>query len=326
MQAIIQNQYGKSDVLQYATVAAPEINKQQVLVQVQAASINPRDWLIRSGKYQMQFAVPKLPLVLGSDACGKIIKVGSLVKGFTIGQEVMLMKNPKDGLACYAEQVAVNASSIALKPSNISFEQGAAVPLCALTAWQALNDKAKVRQGQRVLIVGGSGGVGTFAIQVAKALGAQVDTVCGPTSVELMKALGAQEIFDYKKENFMSQLASYDVVFDTIGRHGFGPYLKVLNDSGTYVSTIPNPQNLIAAIKTSLKSCVVKSTQKISMVLVKSKGKDLQKISQLIEEGKITPVIDSVFPLQEAAKAHDHSRSFRAKGKIILSMANEAVQ
>jgi NADPH:quinone reductase-like Zn-dependent oxidoreductase len=320
MKAIIQTQYGKSDVLQYATLPTPEMSHKQVLVQVQAASINPRDWLIRSGKYQMQFAVPKFPLVLGSDACGKIIKVGRDVKKFKIGQEVMVMKNPKDGLACYAEQVVVNESSIALKPKNISFEQGAAVPLCALTAWQALNNKVGLKAGQKVLIVGGSGGVGTFAIQIAKALGAQVDAVCGPSSIKLMKDLGSQEVFDYKQDNFMARLNGYDVVFDTIGRHGFSPYMKTLNKGGQYVSTIPSPQNLVAAIKTRLQSILSPSIKRVSMVLVQSTGSELQQISNLIEDGKITPVIDSVFPLKDAHKAHDHSRSFRAKGKIILSM------
>lgn len=320
MQAIVQTQYGKSDVLKLNTMPTPKMDNQQVLVQVHAASINPRDWLIRGGKYQMQFAVPKLPLVLGSDACGKIIKVGRDVKNFKIGQEVMVMKNPRDGLGCYAEQVVVNEKSIALKPSNITFEQGAAVPLCALTAWQALKNKANLTAGKKVLIVGGSGGVGTFSIQIAKALGAEVDAVCGPTSIALMKELGAQKVFDYKKDNFLSELKSYDVVFDTIGRHGFGPYMKALVNGGTYVSTIPSPQNLIAGIKTSIKSFFVKSTKKVSMVLVQSNGKDLQEIASLIEKGKVIPVIDSVFPLRDASKAHDHSRSFRAKGKIILSM------
>ena len=323
MKAIIQTQYGKSDVLKYNTLPTPDMNSQQVLVQVQAASINPRDWLIRSGKYQMQFAVPKFPLILGSDACGKIIQVGREVKNFKIGQEVMLMKNPRDGLGCYAQQVVVNEKSIALKPSNITFEQGAAVPLCALTAWQALKNKANLTSGQKVLVVGGSGGVGTFAIQIAKALGAEVDAVCGPTSTTLMKELGAKNIFNYKQDNFMSQLSSYDVVFDTIGRHGFGPYMKVLNKGGTYVSTIPTPQNLIAGIKTSITAIISKATKKVKMVLVKSNGKDLQEIARLIDKGQVIPVIDSVFPLQEASKAHDHSRSFRAKGKIILSMTHQ---
>ena len=323
MKAIIQTQYGKSEVLQYSTVPMPAMTSREVLVQVQAASINPRDWLIRGGKYQMQFAVPKLPLILGSDACGKIIKVGSNVKDFKIGQEVMLMKNPRDGLGCYAQYVVVNEKSIALKPNNITFEQGAAVPLCALTAWQALKNKARLVPGQKVLIVGGSGGVGTFAIQIAKALGADVDTVCGPTSIELMKKLGAQAIYDYKKDNFMDELKSYDIVFDTIGRHGFAPYMKALNNGGTYVSTIPSPQNLIAGIKTGLRSIFFKSTKRVSMVLVQSNGQDLKEIASLIEEGKVIPIIDSVFPLHNASQAHDHSRSFRAKGKIILSMNHE---
>ena len=323
MKAIIQTQYGKSDVLQYTTQPTPEMNSQQVLVQVEAASINPRDWLIRSGKYQMQFAVPKFPLILGSDACGKIIKVGSGVKNFKIGQEVMVMKNPRDGLGCYAQQVVVNEKSIALKPSNITFEQGAAVPLCALTAWQGFKKKANLSSGQKVLVVGGSGGVGTFAIQIAKALGAEVDAVCGPTSIALMKELGAQDIFNYKQDNFMSELSFYDVVFDTIGRHGFTPYMKVLNKGGTYVSTIPSPQNLIASIKTSIQSIFSQTTKKIKMVLVQSNGRDLQEIARLIENGQVTPVIDSVYPLQDASKAHDYSRSFRAKGKIILSMKHD---
>ncbi len=320
MKAIYQTQYGSTDVLTYGEQAQPDITRQQILVENHAASINPRDWLIRSGKYQMQFAVPKFPLILGSDFSGVVVKVGSQVKNFKVGDSVYGMKNPKDGLGAYAQFVAVNEKSVYIKPATISYQQAAATPLCGLTAWQALVNIAKIKTGQKVLVVGASGGVGSFAVQIAKALGARVDAVCGPNNMDMVKELGAEQVFNYKQDNFKAQLTDYPVIFDTIGRHGFQPYMKALTPGGIYVSTIPSPQNLKAQIKTSLLSKILPATKRVAMVLVKSSGQDLKQLSKLIEEKKVTPLIEQVFPLDEVAAAHDLSRSFRAKGKIILDI------
>jgi len=320
MKAIYQTQYGSTDVLTCGEQAMPEITSQQILVENHAASINPRDWLIRSGKYQMQFAVPKFPLILGSDFAGVVAKVGDQVKNFKVGDSVYGMKNPKDGLGAYAQFVAVNEKSVYMKPSTISYQQAAATPLCGLTAWQALVNIAKLKAGQRVLVVGASGGVGSFAVQIAKALGARVDAVCGPNNIDMVKALGAEQVFNYKQDNFKDQLKDYPVIFDTIGRNGFQPYMKALTPGGIYVSTIPSPQNLKAQIKTTVLSKILPATKRIAMVLVKSSGQDLKCLSKLIEQKQVIPLIEQVFPLEEVASAHDLSRSFRAKGKIILDV------
>ena len=320
MKAIYQTQYGSTDALICGELPEPEITARQVLVENHAASINPRDWLIRSGKYQMQFAVPKFPLILGSDFSGVVVKVGSQVKTIKEGDSVYGMKNPKDGLGSYAQFVAVNEKSVDIKPSIISYQQAAATPLCGLTAWQALVNIAKIKAGQRVLVVGASGGVGSFAVQIAKAMGARVDAVCGPNNMEMVKDLGAEQVFNYKQDNFKAELKDYPVIFDTIGRNGYEPYMSALIPGGIYVSTIPNPQNLKAQIKTTLLSKILPSTKRIAMVLVKANCQDLKQLSKLIEQQKITPVIEQVFPMEEVAAAHQLSRSFRSKGKIILDI------
>ncbi len=320
MKAIYQTQYGSTDVLTCGKQPKPEITAHQVLVENHAASINPRDWLIRSGKYQMQFAVPKFPLILGSDFSGVVVEVGSQVKNFKLGDSVYGMKNPKDGLGGYAQYVAVNEKALDIKPASINFQQAAATPLCGLTAWQALVNIAQLKEGQRVLIVGASGGVGSFAVQIAKALGAKVDAVCGPSNSEMVKALGAEQVFNYKVDDFKAQLKDYAIIFDTIGRNSYEPYMPALIPGGTYVSTIPSPKNLKAQIKTSLLTKFLPTTKRIAMVLVKASGQDLKHLSKLIHEKKITPCIEQVFPMEEVAAAHQLSRSFRAKGKIILDI------
>jgi len=157
-------------------------------------------------------------------------------------------------------------------------------------------------------------------VQIAKARGARVDAVCGPNNMDMVKELGAEQVFNYKQDNFKDQLKDYPVIFDTIGRNGFQPYMKALTPGGIYVSTIPSPQNLKAQMKTAVFSKILPATKRIAMVLVKSSGEDLKQLSKLIEEKKVTPLIEKVFPLEEVAAAHDLSRSFRAKGKIILDV------
>jgi NADPH:quinone reductase-like Zn-dependent oxidoreductase len=255
MKAVYQTKYGKSDVLKYGEQDAPNIKPDQVLVDNHATSVNPRDRLIRSGRYQLQFLVPSLPLILGSDLAGKIVQVGAKVSRF------------------------------------------------------------------KVLVNGASGGVGSYAVQIAKALGADVTAVCSANNADMVTQLGAGSVIDYHTQDFVTGADRFDVIFDTIGRHSFDSCAAVLNNGGSFVSTIPSPLNLKAPAITKLKSWVMPAFRNASVVMVSSKSSDLEQIENLVESGKLRPVIDSVFPLEQSSKAHDYNRSMRAKGKIILQIA-----
>jgi len=320
MKAVYQTQYGKSDVLQYGEQTSPVLKANDIRIKNHASSVNPRDWMIRSGRYQLQFLVPSFPLILGSDFAGEVVEIGNKVKGFNIGDKVFGMKNPSEGLATYSEEVVASAKNIALIPKNISYTEAAGVPLCALTAWQALVNKADMKKGSKVLIIGASGGVGSFAVQIAKALGGEVTAVCSQGNAAMVADLGATEVIDYHQQDFLKKEDCYDIIFDTIGRHSLSKCSARMNPGGIYVSTIPSPNNLKAMAATKLKSLIYKACKKSMLVMVKSDGSDLQNIAQLILAGQVRPTIDKVFPIQRVAQAHDYSRSLRAKGKIILDI------
>jgi NADPH:quinone reductase-like Zn-dependent oxidoreductase len=321
MKAVYQTRYGKSEVLEYGEQNTPEIRPHQVLVQNHATSVNPRDWLIRGGHYQLQFLVPSFPLILGSDLAGEVVRVGSRVSRFKVGDRVFGMKNPAEGLSTYSGEVAVAEKCLAHIPPELSYVEAAGMPLCALTAWQALVDKANIQAGMEVLVIGASGGVGSYAVQIAIALGANVTAVCSSGNADMVIALGASKVIDYHQEDFVEGTDRFDIIFDTIGRHSLSRCAGVLNADGSFVSTVPSPRNLKALAVSKLKSRVMPASKKAHVVMVKSAGDDLVKVADLVASGKVRPVIDSVFPLEQAAKAHDHSRSKRAKGKIILEIA-----
>jgi len=320
MKAVYQTKYGKSDVLQYGEQVSPVVKENEVRLKNYASSVNPRDWMIRSGRYQLQFLVPKFPLILGSDFAGEVLEIGAKVEGFKPGDKVFGMKNPSEGLATYAEEVVALEKSMALMPKSISYAEAAGVPLCSLTAWQALIQKANMKKGMKVLIIGASGGVGSFGVQIAKAMGGHVTAVCSQENEAMVKRLGASKTIDYHQHDFLQDSDCYDIIFDTIGRHNLKKCTSVLNPGGTYVSTIPSPNNLKAMALTQFKSLFSKTIKKAQVVMVASKGRDLADIATLISDGRIRPVIDQIFPIQQTAQAQDYSRSLRAKGKIILEI------
>jgi len=320
MKAVYQVKYGKSDVLQYGEQNSPAMKANEVRIKNYASSVNPRDWIIRSGRYQLQFLVPKFPLILGSDFAGEVVEVGAKVSSFKRGDHVFGMKNPSQGLATYADEVVALESSMSLIPEGMSYIEAAGVPLCSLTAWQALVQKAKIKKGNKVLIIGAAGGVGSYGVQIAKALGGKVTAVCSKTNEAMVSELGAYKVVDYHQQDFLNSGELYDIIFDTIGRHSLAKCSKVLNVAGTFVSTIPSPQNLKSMVVTRFKSALYKATKKTEVVMVKPKGDDLAEVSKFISSGHIRAVIDQVFPIQQTAQAHDYSRSLRAKGKIILDM------
>ncbi len=320
MKAIYQTKYGKSDVLKYGEQIEPVLKASQLLIDNYASSVNPRDWMIRSGRYQLQLLVPSFPLILGSDFAGEVVKIGHKVKKFNIGDLVFGMKNPSEGLSTYAEKVVVTEKNVAHIPKGLSFIEAAGIPLCSLTAWQALVDKSGIQQGMEVLIIGASGGVGSYAVQIARALGANVTAVCSGDNQAMVSELGATNVIDYQQEDFLKTNYCSDIIFDTIGRHSFERCAALLKPNGTYVSTIPKPKNLKAMAFSKIKSYFINSTKKANVVMVKSDGSKLEKVASLISNGMIHPVIDQIFPIQKAGQALDYSRTLRAKGKIILQI------
>ncbi len=318
MKAVYFARYGASDVLEYGDWPAPRPRDRQVLIEVHAASVNPRDWLIRSGRYFAKPMLPRRPFVLGSDVAGVVVEAGTEVRRFAPGDEVFAMQPTSDGFGGYAEYVAVREPAVAPKPANMSFEEAAAVPLAGLTALQALRDDAGLTSGQRVVVVGASGGVGHYAVQIARAMGAAVTGVCSTANVDLARELGAERVVDYKKERFNDVLTGYDAVFDTIGKESLATCAAVLKKGGVYVTTVPSRANALASLVSRPLSWF--GGRRSAMVLVRSNAEDLEQLGRWVEEGALRSLVDQVRPLAEAARVHDYSRRFRTRGKNVLAV------
>ena len=328
MKAIFQTRKGKPDVLQLGELPSPTCGSKDVLVSNLATSVNPRDCLIRAGRYQLQFLVPKFPLVLGSDCYGRVLATGADVNGFNKGDLVYGLKNPSHGLGTYADCVSIPAENLAQAPTNLSTEQGAGIPLCALTAYQALVDHGQLKLGQlqqeqRVLVIGASGGVGSFAIQIAKALSSKdvavtVDGICSAANAQLVQSLGADQVFDYKTQDIKTLTGQYDIIFDTIGRHSPATCRHLLSKNATFVTTVPTPSFMLKHLASQCLSLLSIPHIRNRVVMVKPNQKQLSEITRLIEQEAIIPVIDSVYTMEDAAQAHLRSQSKRAVGKIII--------
>lgn len=316
MKALILNSYGPAEVLQVADIETPQIKSDQLLVKVYATSINPIDWKIRNG-WLMLLTGNRFPMVLGFDVSGEVVEVGNRVTRFQKGDRVYARLDSLTGGA-YAEYAAVSEQAACLKPNNMSHEQAAAVPLAALTALQALRDKSQIQPGHHVLINGASGGVGTFAVQIAKALSASVTAVCSTKNLELVKTLGADAIIDYTQSNFTLTTARYDIIFDVVGNQSFFGCQKILHPNGVYVTTQPSPGSFVQSLSTLLLP-----GKKAKVVIVKSSGKDLAYLKELIEAGKLRSVIDRTYPLSEVAAAQAQGEQGHAVvGKIVMTVAS----
>ncbi|MEK3767032.1 NADP-dependent oxidoreductase [Paenibacillus sp. FSL R5-0887] len=331
MKAMIIKKYGNSP-LQLADIPTPAVGDYDVLAEIHAASINPIDFKVRDGKVRTLLKY-NMPLVLGNDFSGIVIQVGKNVKKFKIGDEIY-GRPRKDRIGTFAEYISVHEEDIALKPHNLSFEEAASIPLVGLTSYQALHDILQLTAGQKVLIQAGAGGVGTFAIQLAKTMGIYVATTTSDAGAELVKSLGADQIINYKTEAFDKILQNYDGVFDTIGGETLEKAFKTVKQGGQIVSVsgLPNARfgkeygagfiktNIFRLITRKLSKLEAKHKVKYSFLFMKPSGSQLEVISELIESGQIKPVIDQVFPFVEAQKAMEYSESGRAKGKIILKI------
>ncbi|NJR39772.1 MAG: NAD(P)-dependent alcohol dehydrogenase [Leptolyngbyaceae cyanobacterium CSU_1_4] len=313
--------YGQPTIFQIEEIALPQIKPDQMLVKVYASSINPIEWKMREGRLKL-LTGSKFPMILGFDISGEVVDVGSQVTRFKPGDLIYACLDQLKGGA-YAEYVAVSEQVAAFKPSNLSHEQAAAVPLAAMTALQGLRDQGQLKGGQRVLVNGASGGVGLFAIQIAKILGAgEVVGVCSSTNLERVKSLGADRVIDYTQHDFTQQEFTpeqdkYDLVFDVVGNRSLSDCQSVLQPWGRYVTTQPYPKNYFQSFLTSLLP-----GQRYKVILLKTNGADLAYLTEQIEAGKLQSVIDRTYPLSEIAEAHAYSETERAVGKIVIAIGH----
>lgn len=331
MKAMIIDKYGKVP-MRMAELPTPKINEYEVLAEIHAASINPIDFKIRDGKVKMLLKY-EMPLILGNDFSGVITKVGSKVTRFKVGDEIYARPR-KNKIGTFAEYIAIHENDVALKPKNLSFEEAASIPLVGLTSYQALHDIMQLQKGQKILIHAGSGGVGTFAIQLAKIIGATVTTTASEAGANLVKSLGADEIINYKTEKFEDILKDYDAVFDTIGGTTLEKSFNIIKSGGNIVSVsgMPNARFgkefgsgffktlLFSLASKKLTALEKKHNARYSFLFMKPSGDQLRTIANYIEAGKIKPVIDRVFPFEDAQKAMEYSEAGRAKGKIIVKI------
>jgi alcohol dehydrogenase len=331
MRAMMIDRYGKVP-MRLTEVPAPEIGEYEVLAEIHAASINPVDFKIRDGKVKLLVNY-KMPLILGNDFSGVVEKVGAKVTRFKVGDEIYARPR-KSKIGTFAEYIAIHEDDIALKPANLSFEEAASIPLVGLTSYQALTDILQLQKGQKILIHAGSGGVGTFAIQLAKLMGAAVATTASEAGANLVESLGADEMINYKTDKFEELLRNYDYVFDTLGGEVLEKSFGVLKSGGKIVSVsgLPNARFgkeygsgifktlLFSAASHKLTALEKKHNVEYTFLFMKPSGEQLRIIANFIETGKIKPVIDRVFPFEDAEKAMEYAESGRAKGKIIVKI------
>ena len=323
MKAIVQDRYGSPTVLELREIDKPVVKDDEVLVRVRAASANPADWHFMRGlpyimRPQSGLGKPKNS-VLGRDISGQVEAVGKDVTRFRPGDEVFA--NVETG--GFAEYTCVSEGLLVPKPANLTFEQAAAVPLAALTALQGLRDKGKVQPGQKVLIIGASGGVGTFAVQIAKALGVEVTGVCSTRNVEMVRSLGADHVIDYTQEDFTQSKQTYDLIFQLAGTRSPSDCRRALTPRGTLVlSSGESDGRWIGPVDRIIKAVVLSPfvSQKLGSFLAKPSKDDLQFLKELIEAGKVKPVIDRTYPLSEAPDAIRYLEEGHARGKVVITV------
>lgn len=313
LKAIQLDRYGTPGVLVWRDAARPRIGPGELLVRVRAAGVNPKDCLVRKGKFRW-FTGRRFPLGLGHDFAGTVEDVGRRVNGFQVGNDVYGMTNGWKGRT-YAEFLVARPLETALKPSTLSFKEAAAIPLAAMTALQALRDLGGVTRGQRVLINGSSGGVGTFAVQIARLLGAHVTAVCSGRNAGMVRSLGAHQVLDYAIEDFRHLSDPVDVVFDVFGNGRFPDVRPILNPRGRFISTVPG----LPIIKWGFLSRLSPGPR-AHLVIVKSRAADLETLSGWIGSQGLIPVVDQVYPLAAAAEAHAYIETKRARGKVVLEV------
>ncbi|WP_395945523.1 NADP-dependent oxidoreductase [Brevundimonas sp.] len=332
MKAYILDRYGKGQALRLGDMPDPVTAADEVLVEVHAVGLNQLDGKIRDGGFKPILPY-RPPLVLGHDLAGVVIAVGDDVRDFTPGDAVYA--RPRDGrIGAFAERIAVNRADLALKPANLSMEEAAALPLVALTVWQALVERAQLKAGQKILIHAGSGGVGTIAVQLAKHLGAVVATTTSAANADLVRSLGADVVVDYRTQDFSTMLSDYDVVLNSLDAKTLEASLKVLKPGGRLISISgpPDPafakalgRNPVLRLVLGLMSGSIRRKAKragvdYSFLFMRADGEQLGRIANLIETGVIRPIVDRVFPFADLNAAMAYVDSGRAKGKVVVSL------
>jgi alcohol dehydrogenase len=332
MKAFFIDRYGKKDSLRIGEMPDPELREDDVLVEVHAAGVNPLDSKIRNGEFK--FLLPyRLPLILGNDVAGVVVRVGSRVRRFKPGDEVYARPD-KDRIGTFAEFISLNEYAVAIKPKGLTMEEAASIPLVGLTAWQVLIERANVKKGQKVLIHAGSGGVGTFAIQLAKHVGALVATTTSTANLDWVKALGADIVIDYSKDDFATILRGYDVVLNSLGGQVLEESLQVLKPGGKLISISGPPDPEFA--KDMGSSWILKQVMRLlsyrirnrarrhrvsySFLFMRASGDQLREIGCLIDSGNIRPVVDRVFPFESTNEALAYVGKGRAKGKVVVKV------
>jgi NADPH:quinone reductase-like Zn-dependent oxidoreductase len=324
MKAIVYCDYGPPDVLKLEDIARPAPNDDQVLIRVRAASINPLEWhYMRGTPYVgrlmgMGLRKPKVTR-LGKDVAGQVEAVGSNVTQFKPGDEVFGSAH-----GALAEYVCASERGLVMKPDRVTFEQAASVPIAAVTALQALRDKGKLRPGQNVLINGASGGVGTFAVQIAKAFGAHVTGVCSTRNVEMVRSIGADQVVDYTKEDFTGSGRRYDLIVDNVGNHSLLDCRRALTPKGRYVMVGGEKGRWIAPLDRALGAAVLSRfvSQDMGMVMANLNKDDLGVLRDLMQAGKVTPVIDRTYTLRQVPEAIRYLEGGHARGKVVITVGS----
>lgn len=332
MKAFILDRYGSKVALRAGELPEPEVRDGEVLVEVHAAGVNLLDSKIRGGEFKLILPY-RLPLVLGHDVAGVVVRVGTGVKHFKPGDEVYA--RPADHhIGTFAEFIAIQEKDLALKPKTLTMEEAASIPLVGLTAWQALVERGQLKPGQKVFIQAGSGGVGTFAIQLAKQLGATVATTTSAANIDLVRSLGADVIVDYKREDFETRLSDYDLVLHSQDGKALEKSLRVLRAGGRLVSISgpPDPgfadqvaapwfvKPLMWLLSSGARRKARSRDTTFSFLFMRASGDQLREIAALIDARHIRPVVDRVFPFQSTNEALAHVETGRAKGKVVIKM------
>lgn len=332
MKALILERYGSKNSMRLGEMPEPVLHDDEVLVQVHAAGVNPLDSKIKSGEFKLVLPY-RLPLVLGHDVAGVVVRTGPRVRQFKPGDEVF--SRPDDfRIGAFAEFIAIKETSLAIKPKTLTMEEAASIPLVGLTAWQALVEKANLKKGQKVFIQAGSGGVGTFAIQLAKHLGAFVATTTSTANVDWVRRLGADIVIDYKKDDFENILHGYDAVLNSQDSETLAKSLHVVKPGGKLISISgpPDPafgeeieapwfvKSIMRLMSFGIRRKAERRNVGYSFLFMKANGGQLREISALIDSGAIRPVVDQVFPFEATREAMDYVESGRAKGKVVVKM------
>jgi len=313
MKALIYRKFGSPDVLEWVeNWPKPVVDPGKVLIRSIAGSVNPKDVLLRKGKFRCTLARDPLPRVSGLDAAGEIVEVGNGVSNFKVGDIIFGMTNKFSG-GVHSEWAILGANEIACVPSNITAVEASSIPLAAQTALQALRDYCRVAAGQRVLINGASGGVGHFAVQIAKVMGAEVHAVCGPDHLDFVTSHGADVVHDYTVQPASAIKSSFHSVFDVFGRYSVRDFAKQLGASGTFVSTVPRPATMFGE-----GLALAGLNRRSRLVLVGSNTADLTQIGEWVETNQLRPHVEKVYAAANAAEAHRHIEGKHTTGKVVI--------